>query len=74
MVIQGECLHVKCVNIISKSQIDHGDDEVPYRSTEGTDHTYIPPYDMMHISPVLVQKIVQYFLTMGFSTKITHRI
>ena len=35
------------MNIISISQVDHGDDEVPYRSTEGTDHTYIPPYDMM---------------------------
>ena len=41
------------MNIISKLQVDHGDDEVPYCSTEGTDHAYILPYDMKHISPVL---------------------
>ena len=40
---------MKCLNIISKSQIDHGDDKVPYRSTEGTDHAYIPPYNISSV-------------------------
>ena len=34
VMIQKECLHVKCVNIVSKWQVEHGDEEVPYRSTE----------------------------------------